>query len=144
MDQTIPLDPSELDTQMESYSMNAELTTVLLIDDEEHILFGLELVMKRAGYDVLCATRGADGLRLARDEDPDLIICDVMMPPPDGFELRELLAQDPRTATIPFMYLTARTDRTDKLKGLELGADDYVTKPFERQELLARVEAVLG
>jgi len=123
--------------------MKTNPTKILLIDDEERMLFGLETTMRRAGYDVLAATSGTAGLRLAREESPDVIVCDVMMAPPDGFELRELLAQDPRTGTIPFIYLTARADQTDRLEGLKAGADDYVTKPFERQELLARVEAVL-
>lgn len=123
--------------------MNAEPSRVLLIDDERRMLFGLETTMKRAGYDVHSASNGAEGLDLAQELAPDIIVCDVMMPPPDGFELRDLLAEDPETADIPFIFLTARTDPTDRLEGLRAGADDYVTKPFERQELLARVEAVL-
>jgi len=123
--------------------MNAGRSRVLLIDDEERMLFGLEMTMRRAGYDVHSASNGTQGLQLVHEVAPDIIVCDVMMPPPDGFELRDMLAENPDTADIPFIFLTARTDHSDRLEGLRTGADDYVTKPFERQELLARIEAVL-
>jgi two-component system, sensor histidine kinase and response regulator len=118
-------------------------TTVLLVEDEERLLIGLAAVMKRAGFSVLTASTGSAGLRLAQEKKPDIIVCDVMMPPPDGFKLRELLSDDPETAAIPFIFLTARTGVQDKLKGIEGGADDYITKPFDREELVARVKAVL-
>jgi two-component system, OmpR family, alkaline phosphatase synthesis response regulator PhoP len=116
---------------------------VLLIDDEANLLVGLKAVMTRAGYEVVTAGSGADGLRLAQEAHPDIIISDVMMPPPNGFELRRQLALNPKTATIPFIFLTARTAQVDKLHGLEAGADDYITKPFDRQELLIKVNNVL-
>ncbi len=116
---------------------------LLLIDDEPNLLIGLRAVMQKAGYQVIAASSGAEGLRAAREEKPDLIVCDVMMPPPDGFRLKELLAEDPRTAVIPFIFLTARSGNTDRLNGFRGGADDYVTKPFNVDELLARVAAVL-
>lgn len=116
---------------------------ILLIDDEENLVFGLTSIMRRAGYEVLAATDGANGLCLAQEQKPDLIICDVMMPTPNGFELRKILSLWPDMASIPFIFLTARTGGTDKLRGLKSGADDYMTKPFNRDELLARVEAVL-
>lgn len=122
---------------------NIQPATVLLIDDEESLLFGLSAVMKRAGYEVVTARNGADGLSLAQEAQPDIIVCDVMMPAPDGFELRQRLSQDPQTINIPFIFLTARTDLDDKLMGIKSGADDYITKPFDRQELVARVESVL-
>jgi len=117
--------------------------TVLLIDDEDRLLLGLAAMMRRAGYAAHTAVNGAQGLQLAREVHPDVIVCDVMMPPPDGFQLRQILAKDPVTASIPFIFLTARTGLVDKLRGIEGGADDYVTKPFDRAELLARVQAVL-
>lgn len=116
---------------------------VLIIDDEKSLLLGLSVLMKRSGYQIVTAENGKDGLRLAKEELPDIIVCDVMMPPPNGFELRKLLSEYPKTANIPFIFLTARTDQRDKVNGITSGADDYITKPFHRQELIARVEAVL-
>lgn len=115
----------------------------LIIDDEPSLLLGLSSIMKRNGYEVFVASNGAEGLDLAQKELPDIIVSDVMMPPPNGFELRHLLSQNPETANIPFIFLTARVEQDDKLVGIKLGADDYITKPFNREELLARVEAVL-
>lgn len=117
--------------------------TILLIDDEPNLIIGLSAIMERAGYRMLTASNGDDGLRLAQEHKPDLIICDVMMPSPDGFEFRKLLSKLPDLATVPFIFLTARVAQDDKVYGLERGADDYITKPFNREELLARVKAVL-
>lgn len=123
--------------------MDAQTTRLLLIDDEKPLLLGLKTTMERAGYQVMTAGNGAEALHLVQSYQPDLIISDVMMPPPNGYELRQLLNQNPETAAIPFIFLTARTSQSDKLFGLNLEADDYITKPFNRQELLARVQAVL-
>ncbi len=117
--------------------------TILLIDDESRLLMGLSAMVKRAGYKVLSAGSGDDGLRLARTQHPNLIVCDVMMPPPNGFKVKQLLSEDPTTASIPFIFLTARTSQADVLHGFRLNSDDYITKPFNRDELLARIEAVL-
>jgi len=119
------------------------MKTMLLIDDEENLLRGLKAVMQKAGYTVYAAGSGQDGISLAKEHCPDVIVCDVMMPPPNGFQLKKILAEDPQTASIPFIFLTARTFEEDKIVGLNIGADDYVTKPFSVDELLARVEAVL-
>ena len=116
---------------------------VLLIDDEEPLLMGLAEIMKRAGYNVLTARDGLTGLSLARQHLPDLIICDVMMPAPNGFELRRQLAQEGRTENIPFIFLTARAAQSDKLQGFESGADDYITKPFDIEELKLRVRTAI-
>jgi DNA-binding response OmpR family regulator len=116
---------------------------ILIVDDETNLLFGLKTIMQRAGYEIITAANGTDGLSLARERLPNLILSDVMMPPPNGFELRKQLARDPKTAKIPFIFLTARASQGDKIFGFEAGADDYITKPFDRQELLARVQAVL-
>ena len=123
--------------------MATEPTKVVVIDDEKVILLGISTILKHAGYQVATALNGAEGLKLIRTTPPDLIICDVMMPPPDGFELKEILSKDQQTGSIPFIFVTARTAQTDKVAGLESGADDYITKPFDRAELLARVQAVL-
>jgi signal transduction histidine kinase len=120
-----------------------EKATILVIDDDPSLLLGLAAVIKRRGYQVVTAENGNDGLQLAKVVCPDLILSDVMMPPPDGFELRRLMSLDPQLCSIPFIFLTARSDREGKISGLKGGADDYITKPFETEELLARIEAVL-
>jgi DNA-binding response OmpR family regulator len=120
-----------------------QLPLILVIDDDDNLLFGLLAVMRREGYECISANNGKDGLRLAQERLPDLIISDVMMPPPNGFELRKQLSVNPKTIHIPFIFLTARASQGDKIFGLEAGADDYITKPFDRGELVARVRAVL-
>lgn len=117
--------------------------SILVIDDEPALRVGLAALIKRQGYDVITAADGYDGLKKAKDAVPDLILSDVMMPPPNGFEMRRLMSQDPQLASIPFIFLTARTDTVDRVNGIRGGADDYVTKPYVPDELLARIEAVL-
>jgi len=104
---------------------------------------GLAARIKRQGYQVVTASDGSEGLLKARETLPDLILSDVMMPPPNGFELRKLMEQDPRLASIPFIFLTARSGVEDRVSGIRDGADDYITKPFVTEELFARIEAVL-
>lgn len=116
---------------------------ILLIDDDETLLFGMSLILRQADYQVVTASGGLNGLHAAQTSRPDLILCDVMMPKLNGFELRERLSTDAATKTIPFIFLTSRSSTSDKLQGLELGADDYITKPFDNQELTARIKAVL-
>src|SRR5215216_2627941 len=118
-------------------------TTILIIDDEPALLMGLAARIKRQGYHVVTASDGNEGLLKARETLPDLILSDVMMPPPNGFELRKLMEQDPRLASIPFIFLTARSGVEDRVNGIRDGADDYITKPFVTEELFARIEAVL-
>jgi CheY-like chemotaxis protein len=116
---------------------------VLVIDDELALLTVLSNALKRAGYEVVNAATGQKGLEQARKYHPDLIICDIMMPSPNGFKVREILSEDPLTTDIPFIFLSARTAKGDIVYALKSGGDDYITKPFDRGELLARVEAVL-
>jgi signal transduction histidine kinase len=116
---------------------------ILLIDDNERLVRGLAAFLRKAGYHPFTASSGAQGLYIAAEERPDLIICDVMMPSPDGFEVRELLNQQPDFARIPFIFVTARDEPEHRLHGIEAGADDYITKPFNVPELRARIEAVL-
>ncbi len=118
-------------------------STILIIDDEPALLLGLSARIKRQGYQVVTASNGSEGLQKAREALPDLILSDVMMPPPNGFELRRLMGQDPRLASIPFIFLTARSGVEDRVNGIRDGADDYITKPFVTDELFARIEAVL-
>ncbi len=114
---------------------------ILIIDDDDMLL--IPTILEQAGYKVLTAINGTEGLQLASEKRPDLIICDIMMPPPNGFEVRRRLNQDPAIKSIPFIFVTALTGQSDRLQGIESGADDYITKPFNRHELLARVKAVL-
>ena len=117
--------------------------TILIVDDDPAILMGLKLKIKRHGYQVLTATDGSEGIQKAKDNKPDLVLSDIMMPFPDGFEMRRILNQDLQLASIPFIFLTARTDVQDRLRGLREGADDYILKPFDADEVLARIEAVI-
>ena len=123
--------------------MDHTTSTILIIDDEPALRMGLAAKIKRQGYQVVTACDGLDGMQKAKEVLPNLILSDVMMPPPNGFELRKLMAQDPQLSSIPFIFLTARTGIDDRVNGIRDGADDYITKPFETEELLARMEAVL-
>lgn len=116
------------------------MDTILVVEDEPVLLETLEYNLKREGYRVLTATDGWAAVETARREHPDLVILDVMLPGIDGFEVCRILR---RESTVPILMLTARTDEVDKVVGLEVGADDYVTKPFSMRELLARVKALL-
>ncbi len=116
--------------------------TILVIDDEPNLLIGVAALLKRDGYIVLVASNGNEGLDIARSSKPDLILSDIMMPPPNGFEVRRLLGLDPELSTIPFIFLTAKTGVEDRISGIRDGADDYITKPFNPEELVARIETV--
>jgi len=121
----------------------ADPSTILIVDDEPALLLGLASKIRRRGYTVVTAVDGRDALEKIRSAPPDLVLSDVMMPPPNGFELRQILSMDARLASIPFIFLTARSGVQDRIVGLKNGADDYITKPFETEELFARIEAVL-
>lgn len=114
---------------------------VLVVDDEQSILTLLQYNLEQSGYEVLTATDGEEGKNLAIAEKPDLIILDLMLPKLDGIEVCKILRQD-RIMT-PILMLTAKDDEFDKILGLELGADDYMTKPFSPREVTARVKAIL-
>lgn len=118
-------------------------TRLLVIDDDKLLLQGVVEIFKREGYETLSAANGKLGVQLALEHSPHLIVCDMMMPPPDGVQVIKELAANPATASIPFIYLTARAGESNIIQGLELGADDYISKPFTKGELLARVRAVL-
>jgi len=117
--------------------------TVLVADDEPDVLNLVAMNLQRAGFDILKAADGEQALRMARDEEPDLVILDLMMPALSGLEVAKLLKQSPSTARIPVLMLTAKSDEVDRIVGFELGADDYVTKPFSPRELVLRVQSVL-
>jgi DNA-binding response OmpR family regulator len=117
---------------------------ILVIEDELAVRANIIKILSFENYNVIGAENGEIGLRLAVEKSPDLILCDVMMPEVDGYEVRDRLFQNSDTATIPFIFLTAKTDRADVRHAMELGADDYLTKPFTRDELLGAVSAQLA
>ncbi len=116
---------------------------LLVVDDDPFIARLLEIELRAAGYDVRVASDGAQALVAAQERCPDLVLADVMMPNMDGFELTRRLRQDPRTAAVSIIMLTARGLSADKLEGFAIGADDYIVKPFDTPELLARIRGVL-
>jgi diguanylate cyclase (GGDEF)-like protein len=118
--------------------------SLLVVDDDPFIARLLEIELKAAGYDVRVASDGEQALAAAQERPPHLVLADVMMPNMDGFELTRRLRQDPRTATAAVIMLTARGLSADKLEGFALGADDYIVKPFDTPELLARIRGVLN
>ncbi|HEY3915887.1 MAG TPA: response regulator [Verrucomicrobiae bacterium] len=116
---------------------------VLVVDDEPDLLELIEVNLKAAGYDVVSATNGKDALQIAREKSPGLIVLDVMLPELDGLEVCKSLRRDAATGGIPILILTARVAEIDRVLGLELGADDYVTKPFSTRELVLRVKNLI-
>jgi len=116
---------------------------LIVVEDEEDILELLRYNLGREGYRVTAAASGEEGVHLARSEAPDLILLDLMLPGIDGLEVCRLLKQSAMTRQIPIIMLTAKGEEVDVVTGLELGADDYITKPFSPRELLARIRAVL-
>ncbi len=116
---------------------------LLVVDDDPFIARLLEIELRAAGYDVRVASDGVQAFDPAQERRPDLVLADVMMPNMDGFELTRRLRQDPRTATVSVIMLTARGLSADKLEGFAIGADDYIVKPFDTPELLARIRGVL-
>jgi two-component system, OmpR family, alkaline phosphatase synthesis response regulator PhoP len=117
--------------------------TILVVDDEPRIVELARDYLEHAGFDVLTATDGPTALAAARDKAPDLVVLDLGLPGLDGLDVTRQLRQSRSTAALPIVMVTARDDELDKLLGLELGADDYLTKPFSPRELVARVKAVL-
>ena len=116
---------------------------ILVVDDDRQILRLLRAYLEQGGYRVLVAADGAEALRMLRSERPDLMVLDLMMPDVDGWEVTRIVRSDPYLRATPIIMLTARVEDGDKVLGLELGADDYVTKPFNPREVLARVNAVM-
>lgn len=125
-------------------SQPAQTETILVIDDDVDILELLKMSLISDGFHVVTASDGASGLELAKTDQPDLILLDVMMPQMDGLEVIKQLKADTETNAIPVLWLTAKTQTEDKLRGLEVGGDDYITKPFDLREVTARINAVLG
>ena len=124
-------------------NLNTSKKRILVAEDEADVLQLVNLALQRAGFEVLKAEDGAAAVRLAREHSPALIVMDIMMPGMTGLEACRLLKQDSRTMRIPVVMLTAKAEEVDRIVGLELGADDYVTKPFSPRELVLRIQAIL-
>jgi two-component system alkaline phosphatase synthesis response regulator PhoP len=116
---------------------------ILIIDDELHIVELLRYNLEANGYKVSFSLNGREGLNIAFDKKPDLILLDIMLPELDGFDVCKEIKRNKETESIPIIMLTAKSEEFDKILGLELGADDYITKPFSVRELLARIKAVM-
>ncbi|MBZ0276057.1 MAG: response regulator, partial [Anaerolineae bacterium] len=119
------------------------MTTILVIEDEQPLLEEIGDTLQFEGYEVHTAENGLAGVRQAQSNTPDLIVCDISMPELDGYGVLLELRKNPATVTVPFVFLTARADKSFMRHGMELGADDYITKPFTHNELLAAVRSRL-
>ncbi len=116
---------------------------ILIVEDNAAVRENLEEILELSEYDVTTAENGKRGVELAKRVKPDLIICDIMMPDLDGYGVLRILSKKPETASIPFIFLTAKAEKSDMRKGMNLGADDYITKPFEEDDLLQAIETRL-
>jgi two-component system phosphate regulon response regulator PhoB len=138
------LTPHPWDGQLEAVTATAaSAERVLVVDDEPDIVALVAYHLAKSGYSVSTATSGPDGLAAARRDKPSLVVLDLMLPGLSGLEVMEELRGDPTTSGIAVLMLTARREESDRIKGLTLGADDYLTKPFSPQELVLRVAAIL-
>lgn len=116
---------------------------ILVVDDEPDVVELVRYNLNSSGYEVVTAVDGKEALKKVRAETPDLIVLDIMLPGIDGFEVCKILKRDPATSAIPIIMLTAKAEEVDRVVGLELGADDYITKPFSPREFVLRVKALL-
>src|SRR6185295_9924322 len=119
------------------------MKSILVIDDNADIRDNTAEILDLAGYKTFTAENGKRGVEVALKEKPDVIVCDIMMPELDGYGVLHLVRKNPEIQNIPFIFLTAKTERSDFRKGMEMGADDYITKPFEDIELLNAIEVRL-
>jgi len=129
---------------MSTASQNAPFTksTILVVDDEPDIVELISYNLEQQGHTVVSASNGADALQIAKSRQPDLIVLDVMMPQLTGIEVAKRLRSQTETSTVPIIMLTARSEEVDELAGLDAGVDDYITKPFSMQVLIARINAL--
>ena len=119
------------------------MAKILLVDDEEDLVWAIKYSLESDGYNVITACNGRDAIDISKQQKPDLIILDVIMPELDGYQVCIILKQDPELASIPILFLTKRCEVDDRIQGLELGSDDYLVKPFNSKELKARIKAIL-
>ena len=120
---------------------NKKMKKILVIEDNKDVRENTADILELANYNVFAAENGKVGVEIAKQLNPDVILCDIMMPELDGYQVLEVLSKTPKTATIPFIFLTAKAEKSDMRKGMNLGADDYLTKPFNEKELLEAVES---
>jgi CheY-like chemotaxis protein len=120
------------------------MKTILLIEDDRALRENTEELLELSGYSVISAPDGKIGIQVGKEKMPDIIICDIMMPEVDGYGVLQALSADERTKHIPFIFLSAKTEHKEIRKGMDLGADDYLTKPFEEEDLLSAVESRLA
>ncbi len=118
--------------------------SVLVVDDEPNIVLSIKFLMKQQGYEVRTASNGEEALQALDEKVPDLILLDVMMPKPDGYEVCQRIRATAKWRAIPVIMLTAKGREVEREKGFAMGADDYITKPFATQELVAKVQAILS
>jgi CRP-like cAMP-binding protein/ActR/RegA family two-component response regulator len=130
---------SNLDSFMQTVVQN-KTQKILLIEDNQEMADNITSILQLANYDVMYAPNGKQGVSLAQKSQPDLILCDIMMPELDGYGVLHILNHDPETASIPFVFLTAKVDKNEIREGMNLGADDYITKPFDSTDLLKVIE----
>lgn len=116
---------------------------VLVVDDEEHIRELIKFNLEKSGFKVICADNGIDAIKLAKEQEPQLMLLDIMLPGMDGLDVCKEIRKDSNMSDMPIIMITAKGEEVDKIIGLELGADDYITKPFSVRELVARVKAIL-
>ncbi|URC12081.1 response regulator transcription factor [Flavobacterium sp. B183] len=119
------------------------MTKILIIEDNDNIRENVVEILELSGYEVFEANNGKTGVEIALKMKPDIVLCDIMMPELDGYGVLHILQKNPETQTIPIIFLTAKAERVDIRKGMELGVDDYLTKPFDDLELLRAIEARL-
>jgi two-component system alkaline phosphatase synthesis response regulator PhoP len=117
---------------------------ILIVEDDPSVLRATSYILEKEGYEVLSAENGLEGLKKARESSPDLLILDVMLPGIDGFEICHILRGEPRTAQLPILMFSAKGQDSDKATGLKVGADEYLTKPVDREVLLSKVAAWLA
>ena len=132
-----------LDVNGYLYENETKMSRILVVDDDHDIVRLIKAYLERAGYLVMSAYDGETALHILRRDHPDLLVLDLMLPDRDGWDLTRLIRANPNLAEIPVIMLTARVEDSDKIVGLEIGADDYITKPFNPREVVARVRALL-
>lgn len=116
---------------------------ILIVEDDPGVLRATSFILEKEGYQIITAQDGLEGLKKAREDNPDLLILDVMLPGIDGFEICHSLRSEPQTADMPILMFSAKGQESDKATGLKMGADDYITKPVDREVLIERVASWL-
>ena len=124
--------------------MSTTKKRVLIVDDEQDMVFGLQMMLEAGGFEVISAFDGQEALLKAREKNPDLIVLDLMLPKLDGYKVCRMLKFDEKYRKIPIIMLTARTSEDEEKMGFEVGANAYLTKPFEQDALLAKIKELLG